>query len=192
MAVHLDTWVAGYTTTVKPQLRAAISRLVDGVPPSEVVGLGAYTDADATSIVAVANTREHWTQQVAGAPEHPNHFRWSPGEWDLNTVGALERGAPDDLAAAVAEAGRVAAEVGAGRAGGDDYQTFRFMVWEAIVTALGQLFDEGFFDTWPDAVQVFDVPDADLDPATLADWMAEMNTDAAAAAYAGWLADPYS
>ncbi len=192
MTVELDSWVSGFVVTLKPQLRAAISRLVEQLPPESVVALGAYTDADAQSIVAAADTRAHWEQQSGPRPELRSYFLWSPGEWDLTTVGLIEQGQPDDLAAATAEAQRVGDQVSSGQAGDDDYETFRYMVWEAIVTALGQLFDEGFFDQWPDAVQVFAVPETEIDPGTLAEWMAEMNTDTAARDYSRHLTELYS
>ena len=107
-------------------------------------------------------------------------------------MGLIEQGGADDLAAATAEAQRVGDRVSSGQAGDDDYETFRYMVWEAIVTALGQLFDEGFFDPWPDAVQVFAVPETEIDPGTLTEWMAEMNTDAAARDYARHLTELYA
>jgi len=192
MTVDLDTWAPGFVADLKPQLRASLTRLVDGRPREEILGLGAYTDADATSIVAVANTRAHHEALVDAHPEHRLYYLWSPGEWDLTTVAAIENGEPDDLASAVAEAERVGNEVSAGRAGQDDYGTFRYITWEAIVTALGQLFDEGFFDPWPLAVQVFDVPETEIEPSTLTEWMAEINTDAAAAQYAQWLTELYA
>ena len=39
-----------------PALRAAVARVVEDVDPGDVVGLGAYTDADARSLVAAGLT----------------------------------------------------------------------------------------------------------------------------------------
>ena len=185
--VDLDDWGHGFVTSLVPQLRAAFRRLVEGLPPDAVVGLGVYTDSDATSIMAAANTRANLDRLGARYPDDRETFRWSTGEWDRTTVDVVERGGPDDLAAATAEAERAAEAVLSGDAPGEDHQSFRFTVWEAIVTAMSVLFDDGFFDPWPVAIQVFDVPDFGLDPATVIDWTAEMNTDAAAADFERWV-----
>ena len=184
MTVELDRWIVSFVGRLKPALRTSIAGLVAGADPGDIVGLGAYTDADARSIVTAVNTAAHLRAQGDARPELREYYRWSIGEWDRTAVDLIEQGGQDALAAVTEEAGRVADRVRAGEAGDDDLQVVRHLVWEAVVNALGQLFDDGFFDAFPVAVQVFDVPENDVGADTLLAWMSALNTDVAAAGFA--------
>ena len=184
----LDDWGQAFVTSLVPHLRAAFRRLVEGLPADEVVGLGAYTDSDATSIMAAVNTATNLERLGARHPVDRETFRWSTGEWDRTTVDVMERGGPDDLAAATAEAERAADAVldredpGRGLPGlpvhglGGDRDRDVGAVRRRLLRPVAG---------WRSRCSTF--PISVWTPATMIDWMAEMNTDAAAADFERWI-----
>lgn len=188
MSVNLDEWSNAFLPNVKPRLLAAILDVIGDRDPAQIVGLGIYTDADAISVVAAANTADNLAAQTRAEPEDAEYYRWAPQEWDLNTVNLVEAGGADALADTCHELEAVAQAVDRGEAGSDTMHEFRFITWYLLVTALAQLFAEGAFDAYPNAIHSFEAFDAEVDDETLRDWMGQINTGPAAAAYSAWLA----
>lgn len=156
--------------------------VVGARPAEEIAGIGISTDADATSIVAFANSRANLERMVAEDPEFALDSRWHIGEWDLDLAGC---GSADPLAALreqlmQAKRGAIpgALEEGFAVAG---MQEFRCAVWGAIARAMAASAREGFLDRWPTAARVFMPLDADVDAEQLAEWSAPLN-DAAGVA----------
>lgn len=152
-------------------LAAAGSRL-----DHEIAGIGISTDADATSVVAFANSREHLDAMVADEPEFALDSKWHIGEWDLDATGS---DATDPLAPLRAELEQAKPRADASQAtagfAAPGMQEFRRAVWAAIAAAMAASAAAGFFDRWPTAAHVFMPLDADVDEQQLADWSAPLN-----------------
>jgi len=156
---------------IMSDLEALTTRLAD----DEVVGLGAYTDADASNIVVAVHTRAAYDRAVARRPEYPNYLTWSIGEWDLMSFEQL----PEDALVPINQelAQRLpTAEDGA-------QVTFREAVWEAVVGALEALARSGQLDRWPHAARAFEPVDAGVSEERIRGWTARLNTPERLAEY---------
>lgn len=151
------------------------------LPDRDVAGIGIATDADATSVVALANSRTNLDRMVADEPEFALDSRWHVGEWDLDVAHAA---GPDPLEPVRQELEQAkSAATGTPLSGSSvgGIQEFRHAVWGALAEALAASAADGFFDRWPDAARVFMPLDGDVDEEQLAAWSAPLN-DAAVVA----------
>lgn len=114
-------------------------------PGHDIAGVGAFTDADASSIVFMAHTRADEDGKIEQAPEYACDAVWNMAEWDLSYPGGSS-------AEATANRAIEALDV-------RDIIAHRELVWNSAVGAMAELFEQGFFDRWPDAVRVFGVAD---------------------------------
>ncbi|MDG9684169.1 DUF4303 domain-containing protein [Streptomyces sp. DH18] len=142
----------------------------------DVVGVGIATDADATSIVAFAHSRQHFDAMIAEDPEFVIDVKWHLGEWDLDIAGA--QGIDDPLAPIRAEAERAQQRFTGSSAepvAVPGLRAFRRVVWDSISQALTDSVARGFFEQWPNAVRVFLPLDADISGDDIARWNAALN-----------------
>ncbi|MDR7233941.1 DUF4303 domain-containing protein [Agrococcus sp. BE272] len=176
MTADLAAWQAELADRIQPMLEAAMLAAAGSRPDGEIAGIGISTDADATSVVAFANSRQNLDAMVADEPEFALDSKWHIGEWDLDVTGS---GAPDQLEPlrAELEQAKPSADASTGTAGFavPGMQEFRHAVWGAIAAAMAASAAEGFFDRWPTAAHVFMPLDADVDEQQLADWSAPLN-----------------
>ncbi|MEV7527249.1 DUF4303 domain-containing protein [Agrococcus sediminis] len=176
MTADLAAWQAELADRIQPMLEAAMLAAAGSRPDGEIAGIGISTDADATSVVAFANSRQNLDAMVADEPEFALDSKWHIGEWDLDVSGS---GAPDPLEPLRAELvqAKPSADGSTGTAGFavPGMQEFRHAVWGAIAAAMAASAAEGFFDRWPTAAHVFMPLDADVDEQQLADWSAPLN-----------------
>jgi hypothetical protein len=174
MIAELAAWQADLAERIRPQLEAAMLAAAGARPDGEIAGVGVSTDADATSVVAYANSRAHLDRMVAEEPEYALDSKWHIGEWDLDAAGA----SPDPL-----EPVRHELEQSKPTAAGSQLegfavggmQEFRHAIWSAIAQAMAAAAAEGFFDRWPAAAKVFMPLDADVDEEQIAAWSAPLN-----------------
>lgn len=183
MNTDLQSWGADLRERLGPAIAAGIRSLTDGVPAGDVLGVGVYTDADASNIVVAVQTRAHHEALVQRRPEYRNYFRWSIGEWDALSFDVAEGDAlqaiNDDLAA---------------RADHLDDSTsadlVRSVVWESVVAAFTGVIGDGLLDRFPHAVRVFEPTDADVAEETLRAWTARINDGDRMLEYDAWAANP--
>lgn len=174
MPTDLDAWRSSFVERLQPRLAAALRTLASAFPTAEVVGLGAYSDSDAGSVIPALNTRTNRDALVASDPEFAEDYTWSIGEWDRTPFDHPDASQLDDLPQELDRVRREAQEA----LGADGLLAFRQAAWSAVAEAMANLFDEGFFDRWPDAVQVWIPSDGVVRQSVLADWNARCNSAA--------------
>ncbi len=184
MSEDLDAWGDELRERLRAALITDIRGLTDGIADDDVLGVGAYTDADASNVVAAVQTRSHYESLVERRPQYRNYFRWSIGEWDRLSFEELE----SDALAEIND--ELAAKVGA--LAGEALDELRATVWDAIVDALAEVAAHGHLDRFPEAVRVFEPVDADVSEDEIRAWTARINDEARVAAYDAWIADPSS
>jgi hypothetical protein len=166
-------------------IAADLRALTDGVADTEVLGVGAYTDADASNVAVAVQTRAAYDSLVERRPQYRSYFRWSLGEWDRLSFEELD---DDALAAVNAER---AEEVGALEEG-EALDSLRSTVWNAVVDAIAGAAAAVELDRFPHAVRVFEPVDADVSEDEIRAWTARINDAARMAEYDAWAANPSS
>ena len=175
MSFDLESWAKDFSDSIGKVIEQALLAVTSRLPAEDIVGVGIATDADSTSIVAFANSRENLDRMIAEEPEYAIDSRWHLGEWDMD---ATQVDAEDPLEPVRAEAERakqlIASPDGV-QAGSRDLDAFRTAVWNAISNAMAQSVADGFFDRWPNAKRVFLPLDADVSEEQIAAWNAPLN-----------------
>lgn len=82
----LESWSSDLNRGIGGVLEQAITTVTSRLPATEIAGVGIATDADATSIVALANSRHHLDKMISGEPEFAIDSRWHLGEWDMDVT----------------------------------------------------------------------------------------------------------
>lgn len=185
MISEQEPWDAAFRRRLRTAIAADLRLLTNGLAEDEVVGVGVYTDADASNIVVAAQTRQHLDGLIRSRPHYRNHFRWSIGEWDRLSFEALELDALDGINDELA-----AASDGPRRS--DAREGCRFMIWEAIVEALAGIVSDGHLSRFRDAVRAFEPMDGGVDEQTMRGWTARINDTARMAEYDAWRRNPSS
>jgi hypothetical protein len=139
------------TTTLREALAAGFTQLTAGQDAAEIVGYGVCSDSDASSLYLAAHTRSARDEQVAADPKYASSYVWNPDEWDLPDE--------DDAAHDLVPAANQALE----SLDDSDIAAHREAVWSAVVDAIAQLVDEGFFARSPEAIRVVLVMDGGED-----------------------------
>lgn len=174
------------SAALTPALATALERQVTGVPDAEVVGLGVFTDADATSIVAVANTRAHLDAMVAAKPRYAADQVWDMGAWWTPARDTPPR-EPDPLHGFEAAFGQVHDRLQGDADAGAPVMASRRFIWDAILAALVDLRAGGFFARWPNAVIEMDAYDAEIDFEEIAGWGDRLNPPEVARGFRAFL-----
>ncbi|MFH9202066.1 hypothetical protein ACH4KO_31465 [Streptomyces anulatus] len=176
MDLEFCAWARDWSDRLGPALERALLAVAGQLVADDVVGVGIATDADATSIVAFAHSRQHFDEMIAEDPEFAIDVKWHLGEWDLDIVGA--QGIDDPLAPIRAEAERAQQRFTGSSAepvAVPGPRAFRMVVWDSISQALTDSVARGFFEQWPNAVRVFLPLDADISGDDIARWNAALN-----------------
>ncbi|WP_426500503.1 DUF4303 domain-containing protein [Streptomyces sp. D54] len=176
MDLEFCAWARDWSDRLQPALERALLAVAGQLVADDVVGVGIATDADATSIVAFAHSRQHFDAMIAEDPEFVIDVKWHLGEWDLDIVGA--QGIDDPLAPIRAEAERAQQRFTGSSAepvAVPGLRAFRRVVWDSISQALTDSVARGFFEQWPNAVRVFLPLDADISGDDIARWNAALN-----------------
>ncbi|MFA4840329.1 MAG: DUF4303 domain-containing protein [Agrococcus sp.] len=173
MTADLAAWQADLAERIRPELEAAMLAAAGDRPTGEIAGIGVSTDADATSVVAFANSRGNLDRMVAEEPEFALDSKWHIGEWDLDATGTADPLEPVRRELEQAKPNGAGSQLAGAAVEG--MQEFRLAVWDAIAHAMAVSAAEGFFDRWPDAAKVFMPLDADVDEEQLAAWSAPLN-----------------
>ncbi|MFE6734350.1 DUF4303 domain-containing protein [Microbacterium sp. NPDC057650] len=167
MTIDLESWAAEWSSDLGPALEQAMAAVAAQRRPGEIAGIGIATDADATSIVAFANSRSHLAQMIADEPEYEIDSKWHLGEWDLDITG---RGVDDPLDPIRERAAQMMGQVSQSDAASPLVQELRLTIWQAISRAMVASAARGYFDAWPNAVRVFLPLDADVPEQQIAAW----------------------
>lgn len=152
------------TTTLHEAFAAGFTQLIAGRDAGEIVGYGVCSDSDASSLYLAAHTRSARDEQVAEDPKYASSYVWNPDEWDLPDE--------DDIDSDLVPAANQAIEA----LDDSDIAAHRETVWSAVVDAMAQLVDEGFFARSPQAIRVVLVTDGG-DEATQCDWNVRLNSE---------------
>lgn len=179
MSFDLESWSNDLNHSIGGVLEQAITTVTSRLPATEIVGVGIATDADATSIVALANSRHHLNKMTSAEPEFAIDSRWHLGEWDMDVTQVV--GAGDPLEPTRAELERAKQLITA--SAGDPtavlgMREFRMAVWSGIASAMAESVAHGFFDRWSNAVRVFLPLDADVPEEQIAAWNSSLNRPA--------------
>ena len=150
------------TTTLREAFAAGFTQLTAGHDAGEIVGYAVCSDSDASSLYLAAHTRSAREEQVAEDPDYASSYVWNPDEWDLPD--------DDDVESDLVPAANQAIEA----LDDSDIAAHRETVWSAVVDAMAQLVDEGFFARSPQAIRVVLVTDGG-DEATQCDWNVRLN-----------------
>ncbi|MEU6015211.1 DUF4303 domain-containing protein [Streptomyces sp. NPDC047515] len=150
--------------------RAAFKSIVGTQAEEDYCGFALYSDADAVTVCCSVNTRAHLARAQAEDPDNSEYYLWSPAEWALEGIG-------HEHFAALCR--RLFAD-------GEEYVQRREAVYEACVTALESLVDDGVFGTGTEHVVVFAVSDFE-DPVREAEWIRRLNPPGQAGQFARWL-----
>jgi|GEM_PF-1327152 len=179
MAFDLETWAREWSSDLGPALKQAIAAVAGQLPDEDIVGVGIATDADATSIVAFANSRSHLAQMITEDSDHAIDYKWHLGEWDLDITGREGFNDPlNSIRASAAHGMKLFMPSDAPAAAGPGLREFRETVWDSLSCAMTDSVARGFFDRWPDAVRVFLPLDADISERRIAEWNAALNDPA--------------
>ena len=150
------------TTTLHEAFAAGFTQLIAGRDAGEIVGYAVCSDSDASSLYLAAHTRSARDEQVAEDPDYASSYVWNPDEWDLPDE--------DDIDSDLVPAANQAIEA----LDDSDIAAHRETVWSAVVDAMAQLVDEGFFARSPQAIRV-DLETDGGDEATQCDWHVRLN-----------------
>lgn len=185
MNLNVETWANDLSDRLQYALASNFRLLTADVDPADVIGVGAYTDADATNVVAAVHTRGHYQASLARRPQYANYFLWSIGEWDLLSFEQLEEDAlqpiNDELLAKSHNAST-----------GPSRDAFRKTVWDAVVRALSAVADSGVVASFTGAVCAFEPIDAGVDETEIRGWTAQLNTPELMVQYDYWVTNPSS
>jgi len=166
MSFELESWAKDFSDGIGKAIEQALLAVTSRLPAEDIVGVGIATDADSTSIVAFANSRENLDRMIAEEPEYAIDSRWHLGEWDMDAT---------QVRAEAERAKQLIASPDGVQAGSRDLDAFRTAVWNAISNAMAQSVADGFFDRWPNAKRVFLPLDADVSEEQIAAWNAPLN-----------------
>jgi hypothetical protein len=170
-----EVWAGELGHGIGQALERAILAVTGRLPAEDIVGVGIATDADATSIVAFANSRQNLDGMIAEEPELAIDSRWHLGEWDMDVT---QVDADDPLEPVRAEAHRAKQLITSrdeGRAVSRDLSAFRMAVWDAVSHAMAESATNGFFDRWPHANRVFLPLDAEVSEEQILVWNTPLN-----------------
>lgn len=129
---NLETWGDDLTVRLRNALASNFQLLTADLDPADVVGVGAYTDADATNVVAAVHTRDHYRAALERRPQYANYFLWSIGEWDLRSFEHLDEDALQSVNSELLTRSRDASIAPA-------RDVYRTTVWNAVVRALSEV-----------------------------------------------------
>lgn len=166
--------------------RPTFDELARAIPPQEVKGLGMWSDSDGSTLVTGIVPQSDIDDSRAEMPElETGDVLWDPGEW-RRTSYDLDISLREPLIAITDDVARLKDRI---RAGEVDYDldTIPYLLYESAASAMGLLFEEGGFDAWDDAVQVFAVMDTDIASDSRKEWAGIMNTDDAYADFCAWV-----
>lgn len=159
---------------LRTALASAFEQQTAGVEPTDVVGLGVFTDADATSMVVVGNTRDHRDAVIAAKPEYADDAVWDMGQWSTPARGMTGLG-PSPLKPFERVFEQVHRDIQGDAESGEPVMRSRRFIWGAILAAMVELRGDGFFARWPDAVIEMDAYDAEVEFEEIAGWVDELN-----------------
>ncbi|WP_309144063.1 DUF4303 domain-containing protein [Streptomyces sp. PKU-MA01144] len=126
-------------------------------------GYALYSDADAMTVCLSANTRAHLASMRTTDPDDAEYYVWTPAEWALEGISHEHFDALCRKSAASSATG-----------GATERERRREAVYEACVTALESLVEEGVFGTAGIRVVVFAVSDV-ADPVREVEWIRRLN-----------------
>lgn len=185
MNLNLATWGDDLSARLQDALASNFRLLTADVDPADVVGVGAYTDADATNVVAAVHTRGHYQASLERRPQYANYFLWSIGEWDLLSFEQLEEDALQSINDELVATSHAAST-------GPSRDAFRTTVWDAVVQALSAVADTDVVASFGGAVRAFEPIDADVAESEIRGWTAQLNAPELMAQYDSWVASPSS
>jgi hypothetical protein len=152
-------------------LQEAVAR--SGAP---LAGFALCSDAGAMEVSPAFNTWAHLKQQADDDPQDAVYYRWSPGEWGLESFGVAHFGAVNERVR------QAVAEVSPQR-----FAEFRARLFQACVVALTRVRQQTrFASALRGAAVVFSVCDME-DPPAEKTWIEALNTPQDAQEFSRWL-----
>lgn len=120
-------------------------------PEINFCAYGLYSDADAITICPAQNSCIHLNKMIENDPDDKEYYRWSPSEWSHESKGGESFKEISLYLRANAELIKSS----------DEYDQFKFDVYQSCIFALKSLKEEGFFsDMDRNGIIVFTISDA--------------------------------
>lgn len=185
--MDVEAWFEALPAQVAEAARGEFTALTRGVAADDVAAFGIWSDPGAMTLVCGVCLNSDIEATIAQMPDMTwDDVRWETGEW-TRTSYDLPESVTGELDRIQEEMNAVRSRVSDGEIEYDDPGALKYMVWQVGAIAMAELFEDGFFDEWDDAVQVFQVSDEDLEQETLVEWIEMCNTDEATAEYEAYL-----
>lgn len=154
----------------------ALDDVVARLGPAPLAGFALCSDAGAMGVGPAFNTKAHLARNAQDDPEDAVYYRWSPGEWDLESRGVEHF-----------EGINLRIRHAAAAATPEQFIAFRTQLSETCVAALERTRRQPrFADLLRGAAIVFSVTDLDDAPAEKA-WIAALNPPRDAQEFSRWL-----
>jgi hypothetical protein len=120
-------------------------------PDINFCAYGLYSDTDAITICPAQNSCIHLNKMIENDPDDKEYYRWSPSEWSHESKGGESFNEISTYLRAKSKLIKSS----------DEYDQFKFDVYQSCILALKSLKDEGFFcDMDRNGVIVFTISDA--------------------------------
>jgi hypothetical protein len=170
--LDFETLTDDISTAAQGALEEAIARHRG----ETIVGFALCSDAGAMGVSPAFNTSANLDEDVRGDPIDATYYRWSPGEWDLESSGV------EHFESINARIRTAAAAVLPER-----FEQFRTQLFSACVAGLDRVKRlPRFTDALSAAVVVFTVTDFE-DPPREKAWISELNRPEDAQQFCRWL-----
>ncbi|MFK3873764.1 MULTISPECIES: DUF4303 domain-containing protein [Pseudoalteromonas] len=136
-----------------------------------------YSDPDAASIAPSANTKDYLNELVSADPSDTIYYKWSPGEWQFEGVGAKHfNEISKELFLLSSKANSVS-----------EKSNHRNIIFNSIIEALANVKQSGFFDSFAqNPIIVFSVI-GNEDIKEEVRWISELNRIEEAEEFEQWI-----
>ncbi len=164
------------TEDISTAAQAALEETMGLHRGETIVGFALCSDASAMGVSPAFNTSANLDEDMRGDPNDASYYRWSPGEWDLESSGVEYF---ESINARIRFA--VATVVP------EHFEQFRTQLFSACVAGLDRARGlPRFTDALRTAVVVFTVTDFE-DPPREKAWISELNRPEDAQQFCRWL-----
>lgn len=145
----------------------------------EICGYAIYSDAGGLSVGPALNSKAHLEKVTADDPEDSIYYKWSPGEWAYES----------ECSELFAKISNILREESKNLKTQQQFLEFRNSVYEACVTSLEKLIEDGFLSKGDEeCVVVFTVFDAE-EPKKEIEWIERLNLKNQSDEFLDWISD---
>jgi len=161
--------------SIKNAARLAFDSLREKYPNQVFCGYALYSDNDAITVCPAVNSEENLNQMVLNDPTDRVYYQWSVGEWDHESEGVEF----------FMEISKHLYQQRLFMENSEELMCFRNLVYEACVSALESMKDEGYFRSESDCVLVFSITDSSHD--NECEWIDRLNKPRVSLDFKNWL-----